>query len=131
MQLGTPKALRVLIADDAAPVREALAWALEADGRFAVVGNAAEGQAAIDLSADLKPDLLLLDIELPGVDGFTVARRVKAMAPPPAVVFLAIHSDPESRRQGMLAGADGFAAKGAGWDELLSQVRTAIEKVRA
>src|SRR5207253_5214355 len=118
---------RVLIVDAAPAVWQGLGWALGETGDLAAVGGAGNGADAIPLSAADAPDVVIFDIELPGLDGYAVARSLKRAQRPPVVVFLTVHGDPESRRQGHEAGADGFAEKGIGWPELISQVRGCLE----
>jgi DNA-binding NarL/FixJ family response regulator len=116
---------RVLIVDDVPAVREALRWALEDAPDFEVIGEADDGEMALAQAAALLPDIVILDLELPTLDGYTVLRRLKAMPAPPIVIVLTVHSDGDARRQGIAAGADGFVAKGTGWAALLAQVRQA------
>ena len=117
----------VLIVDDAASVREALRWALEDERDLRVVGEASDGFEAIARAAELAPDVAILDIELPGVDGYDVARRIKELAHPPVVIFLSVHGDAVSRRRGLEVGGDGFVDKVAGWPALITEVRHALE----
>lgn len=118
---------RVLIADDVPAVREALRWALEDERDLAVVGEACNGVEALELCVALAPDVVILDIELPRLDGYSVARSLKASSRPPAVVFLSVHSDPVSRQRGLEAGGDGFVEKGKGWMMLIAQLRKVLE----
>ena len=121
-----PRPFRVLIVDDAPAVREALRWALEDERDLAVIGEASDGFEAVDRVAELAPDVAIVDIELPGVDGYAVAQHVKALPHPPRVVFLSVHSDPASRQRGFEAGGDGFADKGIGWPAFIAEVRQVL-----
>ena len=123
-----PVACRILIVDDAPAVREALRWALEDAPDFQVIGEAANGAEATGRAVELQPDVVLLDIEMPGNDGYAVTRILKALPDPPLVVFLSVHSDAVSRRRGLEAGGDGFIEKGIGWPALLAQIRQAINR---
>lgn len=123
---GQPSAYRVLIVDDAPAVRESLRWAFDDTPDLIVVGEAGDGIEAIDRAYELEPDVVILDIELPRLDGYAVARWLKHSARPPVVVFLTIHSDSISRRRGAEAGGDGFAEKGIGWSALIGQIRQAL-----
>jgi DNA-binding NarL/FixJ family response regulator len=118
---------RVLIVDDMPAVREALHYALEDERDLAVVGEAGDGVEAIQRAAELAPDVVILDIELPGLNGFAVTRALKAGAHPPVVVFLTVHSDLVSRQRGAEAGGDGFAEKAAGWPALIAEVHRVVE----
>jgi DNA-binding NarL/FixJ family response regulator len=117
---------RVLIVDDVPEVREALRWALENEADLVVVGEAGDGVEALNHTAVLAPDVVILDIELPGLDGYAVTRALRAASHPPVIVFLSVHSDPSSRRRGIEAGGSGFAKKGAGWPALIAEVRRTL-----
>jgi DNA-binding NarL/FixJ family response regulator len=119
---------RVLIVDDAPPVREALRWALEAEPELEVVGEAGSGRAALEGALALAPDVVILDVGLPDVDGFTVARTLKASATSPLVIFLTIYCDPLSRARAAEVGGDAFVEKGSGWPALIAQVRQALNR---
>jgi two-component system LytT family response regulator/two-component system response regulator LytT len=80
--------IRTLIVDDEQPAREELAFLLSSFPDIQVVGQARNGLEAVDLIARLKPDLVLLDIQMPGLDGFGVARRMLSQAHPPHIVFV-------------------------------------------
>jgi DNA-binding NarL/FixJ family response regulator len=121
-----PAAYRVLIADDAPEVCEALRYALEDEVDLVVVGEVGNGIEAIDHAAALAPDVVILDIELPGLDGYAVARSLKASPHPPMVIFLTMHNDALSRRLAAEAGGDAFAAKSAGWPALMAELRRVI-----
>jgi DNA-binding NarL/FixJ family response regulator len=114
---------RVLLVDDVPEVREALRWALETESDLVVVGEASTGADALTCAMSLTPDVVILDIELPALDGYAVTRAVKALAHPPIIIFLTVHSDPLSRRWAAEAGGDGFAEKEAGWPALITEVR--------
>jgi len=118
---------RILIVDDAASVRESLGWLLLDEPGLTVVGEAAEGAEAIRQTLTLDPDLVILDIELPGADGFSVTRQLKALPHPPLVLLLSIHSDDLSKQQGMEAGCDAFVEKGAGWPGLLAVLQEVLD----
>lgn len=92
---------------------------------MAVVGDAANGSEALHQATHLDPDLVILDIELPDIDGFVVTRQLKALPRPPLVVLLSIHSDDLSRQRGAQAGCDAFVEKGLGWTGL----RAVLQKV--
>ncbi len=79
--------LRVLIVDDEAPARERLRSMLDETGEFEVAGEAGNGELAIDMVDKLTPDIVLLDVRMPGVDGLQVARHLAALPDPPAVIF--------------------------------------------
>jgi len=117
---------RVLIVDAVPAVREALRWAFESTVDLLVVGEAQDGQEALVRAADLTPDVVILDIELPVLDGYAVAVALKQLQPPPTVIFLTIHGDAANRRAAASTGCDGFVEKGQGWSALISQIRHAL-----
>jgi DNA-binding NarL/FixJ family response regulator len=113
----------VLICDDVPAVREALRWAFEDEPDLAIIGEAGDGLDLLRLASRLAPDVVILDIELPGLDGYSVAQRLKRFQRPPVVIFLTVHCGPAARQRGLEAGGDGFVEKGTGWPELIGQVR--------
>jgi len=118
---------RILIVDDASAVRESLGWLLLDEPGLAVVGGAADGAEALRLALSLDPDLVILDIELPDMDGFSVTRQLKALPRPPRVVLLSIHSDDLSKQRGAQAGCDAFVEKGLGWPKLLAVLQEVLD----
>lgn len=114
---------RVLIVDDVPSVREALRWVFDETPELVVVGEAEDGQAALHQVNALTPDIVLLDIELPVMDGFAVAQAIKALPTPPSIIFLTLHTDPVVKRRALSAGGDAFVEKGAGWSVLIEVIR--------
>ncbi|MFN8490681.1 MAG: response regulator transcription factor [Caldilineaceae bacterium] len=120
-QRATP--LRILIVDDAPVVREALRWMLGEVFAGPLVSEAKNGHEALTLVAELAPDVVILDIELPDSDGYTVARSLKALPNAPLVLFLSVHDDVYAKYQAAAAGGDGFVEKALGWPPLIEEVR--------
>jgi CheY-like chemotaxis protein len=112
-------------------VRESLGWLLIDEPGMTVAGAAANGAEALQQAAHLSPDLVILDIELPDIDGFSVTRQLKALPRPPLVVLLSIHSDELSRQRGAQAGCDAFVEKGLGWPGLLSVLQEILNGSRS
>ncbi len=102
--------VRVLVVDDHAEFRAA-ACRLFAMPGFEVVGEAPSGEAALEAAAVLKPDLILLDIQLPGIDGFEVAEKLAKRSPPPVVVLVSSRAEATYRRRLRQVPAAGFIAK--------------------
>jgi DNA-binding NarL/FixJ family response regulator len=100
----------VLIVDDHAPFRAEARALLEAEG-FAVVGEAADGASAIESVRRIRPDVVLLDVQLPGIDGFAVAERLAAGPESPAVVLISSRAPASYRRRLKESPARGFIAK--------------------
>jgi CheY-like chemotaxis protein len=105
METARARGPRVLIVDDDPETLELLAEALETEG-IAVVGRATSGEAAIELSGELRPAVVLLDVRLPGLDGFQTARKLRELDPAPSVVFLTAY---EELLPGAAHEAGGFA----------------------
>ena len=105
--------IRVLIADDQALIRSGFAMILSVEPDIAVVGQASTGAQAVALAASLRPDVVLMDVQMPGIDGFEVCRRLRQT---PAGAGLPIIM--------LTAGASGFLLKNADPDELVAAVRT-------
>jgi CheY-like chemotaxis protein len=118
--------IRILLVDDAPSVREALRWAFEDEANLLIVGEAGDGPCAITLADQLQPDVVILDIELPELDGYSVARTLKTRQPSPIIIFLSVHSDPTSRQLALAAGGASFVDKGRGWLPLIDQLRMLV-----
>ncbi len=117
---------RILIVDDSPSVRESLGWLLRDEPGLTVAGDAANGSDAIRQAVKLKPDVVILDIELPDTDGFIVTRQLKALSNPPLVVLLSIHNDALSKQRGIESGCDAFVEKGFGWPRLLAILKKVL-----
>lgn len=113
----------ILLVDDVPAVREALVWALESTPDLRVVGQAEDGVAAIAAAQQMQPDIVILDIELPGLDGYQVAQKLKQTDNCPLIIFLTVHTDDNSRQQAFAVGGDAFVEKGQGWPTLITQIR--------
>lgn len=118
--------IRVLLVDDQPTVRQGLRLHLTTERDIAIAGEAADGDTAVELAATLEPDVVVLDISMPGMDGFEAARRIRA-AGTPSIVMLSLHDDPSSRARAIEAGASAFVSK----HELTGQLVEAIRTVAA
>jgi DNA-binding NarL/FixJ family response regulator len=103
---------RILIVDDRAVVRAELRTVLELVGGISVAGEAADGWEAIRQAQVLKPDIVLMDLEMPGLDGLEATRRIKALRMACAVIVLTVYGDAFSQKKAKEAGADEFIVKG-------------------
>ena len=115
--------IRLLLADDHAVVRSGLRMLLEAQPDMTIVGEAETGQEAIRRVAELSPDVVLMDIEMPGMNGIEATRRIKAGAPAAAVLALTMYEDDQYFFEMLRAGASGYVPKRAAPDELVSAIR--------
>ncbi|MDP3046242.1 MAG: response regulator transcription factor [Chloroflexota bacterium] len=103
--------IRILIADDRPQVRESLQALLETEDGLLVVGHARDGREAVNLCATLAPGVVLMDLEMPGLDGLAATRCLRSRANCPAIVILTIHADPWWQDQASRAGASAFVSK--------------------
>jgi two-component system invasion response regulator UvrY len=117
--------IRVVIAEDHNLIREALARMLVESGRIEVAGEASNGNTAIDLTKKHKPDVLLLDVTMPGKDGIQALSELGEMGLPTKVIVLTMHEDEAHGVRAMRAGAAGYVKKSGNLDDLID----AIERV--
>jgi DNA-binding NarL/FixJ family response regulator len=115
--------IRVLIADDQELVRTGFRVILNAAADLDVVGEAGDGRAAIEAVDAVRPDVVLMDIRMPNLDGIEATRRLTQRAPAPRVLILTTFDLDEYVYEALRAGASGFLLKDAGADELLHAVR--------
>jgi DNA-binding NarL/FixJ family response regulator len=117
---------RILLADDQHEILEAVHSILSTDAEFVVVGTAEDGMHAVELAMNLKPDVLVLDISMPVVNGIEAARRLKKAASHIRIVFLTVHIDPEFVDAVLTAGALGYVLKAFTAAELAPALRAAL-----
>ena len=103
--------MRVLIADDHEVVRKGVCSLLESRADLKVCGEATNGQEAVDLARQLDPDLVVLDVTMPVLDGFSAARKIKQLLPAIPILMLSMHAGLEMVRAAKAAGAQGFVTK--------------------
>jgi DNA-binding NarL/FixJ family response regulator len=118
-----PGVVRVALVDDHHLIREGLRLVLEAEPGISIVGEAADHPTAVDLVVAERPDVLLLDLTFPEGDALPLVRALRARQPDLRIVVLTMHSDPETVRQALAAGASGYIVKGAHSRELIEAVR--------
>jgi DNA-binding NarL/FixJ family response regulator len=121
----TESKVRVLAADDQRVVREGLAMLLDLLPDVEVVGTASNGEEALALADELRPDVILMDLRMPKVDGVEATRRLRASHPEIKVVVLTTYADDRSVIDALRAGALGYLTKDAGADE----IRQALQRV--
>jgi pilus assembly protein CpaE len=117
--------IRVVIVDDISETRENIRKLLQFEPDVEVVGVARTGREAIDISKDVKPDVLLMDINMPDMDGIAATEIIRKMVPYAQIVILSIQNDPNYMRRAMLAGARDFLTKPPTIDELNAAIRRA------
>jgi DNA-binding NarL/FixJ family response regulator len=121
----TPPPVRVLVADDQRAVREALATVLDAEAGIEVVGLASDGEEAVELAHRSRPNVVLMDLRMPNLDGVDATRRLAAELPHVKVVVLTTFADDLSILGALEAGATGFLTKDAGRQQIALAVRSA------
>src|SRR5512138_687572 len=117
--------IRVIIVDDVSETRENVRKLLQFESDVDVVGLARTGKEAIQISQDLNPDVVLMDINMPDMDGITATEAIRSKQPAVQVVILSVQSDQNYMRRAMLAGARDFLTKPPMGDELISAIRRA------
>ena len=119
-----PHQIRILIVEDQRIVREGLRAVLEDEPEIAIVGEAADGQAALEQFARLRPDVVLMDLQMPVVDGPEATRRIRELAPEARILVLTTYATDEFIFKALRAGAQGYLLKDASADELLGAIRS-------
>jgi DNA-binding NarL/FixJ family response regulator len=117
--------IRVMVADDHAVVRGGLEQLLATAADIELAGVATDGEEAVSVAAELRPDVILMDLSMPGLDGVEATRRIVAGNPEACVVVLTSFSDSRRILDALEAGASGYLLKHAGPDELLGAIRAA------
>ena len=111
--------LRVLVVDDQEPFRRAMSAVVDETDGFVVVGSAHSGEESLAMATELRPDLVLMDVNLPGMDGIEATRRLRAGAEPPVVMLLSTYDEDEFDFTG--SGATAYVAKAALGPDRLSE----------
>jgi DNA-binding NarL/FixJ family response regulator len=117
--------IRILVVDDQPTVRQGLRMRLALETDCLVVGEAGTGSAALQLVRSVKPDVILMDVEMPDMDGVEAAEKVRAIAPDSAVVILTIHDDAATRARASTTGVAAFVGKHDPTEQLLEAIRQA------
>jgi len=113
---------RILLADDHAMLRDGVRMVLEAHGGFEVVGCAENGRAAVDMARELRPDIAVLDVAMPELNGLEATREIRECCPDTAIVILSMHEGEEYLREALRAGAAGYVLKRAAAQELVGAI---------
>jgi DNA-binding NarL/FixJ family response regulator len=115
---------RVLLADDQGLLLDAFTRLLEPE--FSVVGRATDGRALVRTALELRPDLVVLDVSMPELNGLEAGRQIRQTLPATRLVFLTVHEDPELAAEAFRAGAAGFVVKSSAASELVQAIRDAL-----
>lgn len=127
---STMEKTRILIADDHPYIREGVRTVFSADPGFEVVGEASDGAAAIEAARKLGPDLVLMDITMPGLNGIEVTRRLLEEVPGVRVIILSMHASPFYAIDAFRAGATGYVLKDSPPEELVKAVKKVSEGLK-
>ena len=122
--------ITLLLADDQLAVRQGLRMRLMLEPDITVVGEASTGREALTQVQHLSPDVVLMDIEMPGMDGITAAAALRDIHPQSAVVILSIHDDALTRARAQAAGAAAFVEKHGAVEALLATIREIAKLAR-
>jgi two-component system, NarL family, nitrate/nitrite response regulator NarL len=118
--------VRILVVDDYEPWRCFVRSVFSESSEFEIVGESTDGLEAIRMSAELEPDVILLDIGLPKLNGFDAAREIQKVSPNSKIVFVSLNRSPEMIREAQNIGAHGFVSKLDVEDGLMQAVRVAV-----
>lgn len=121
------RSIRLLLVDDHAVLRAGLRALLNAEADMEVIGEAENGQQAVDMARALQPDVILMDVTMPAMGGPEATRRIKTAQPEVRVLALTMHDDASYLRDTLEAGGSGYVLKEAASDELLSAIRAVYQ----
>lgn len=119
--------ITLLLVDDQAVVRDGLRAMLQTEPDFHVVGEASRGEQALALAARFKPDVILLDVRMPGMDGLDTLARLKALVPGSSVIMVTLYNNAEYLLEAVTAGASGYILKDSTREEFVRAVRAVRE----
>jgi len=114
--------ITILITDDHTLVRQSWVMLLNADSRFEVVGQCGKGEDAVELAKTLRPDVVLMDINLAGMNGFDAASLIRKFSPGSKILGVSLHTQPAYARQMMKAGALGYVTKNSSQEEMFKAI---------
>ncbi len=120
--------IRLLLADDHAVVRDGLVRLIQAHADMEVVGQAADGQQAVDLARKLQPDMIIMDVNMPALDGKEATRRILARRPEVNVIGLSMFTEPDVAEAMISAGASAYLAKTSPPEALVAAIRECAAK---
>jgi DNA-binding NarL/FixJ family response regulator len=119
--------IRVVLAEDHALVRSGIRALLEGSAQIAVVGEASNGRQAVDMSREMLPQLVLMDVAMPGLNGIEAARQIRAAQPEVRVLMLSMHEDHQYVFESLKSGANGYVLKASAFQELLMAIDTVMD----
>ena len=118
--------VRVLVVEDSAPFRRFISSRLATKRDLQIICEVSDGLEAVQKAVELKPDLILLDIALPSLNGIEAARRIRTFAPESKIIFLSLESSPDVVQEAFSVGVRGYVVKAKAGSQLLAAVETVI-----
>ena len=125
-----PAKVRILVVDDFEPFRRFVRSMLQENPELQVIGEVSDGLAAVEKAQELQPDLILLDIGLPGLNGIEAARRIREISPTSKILFVSENRSLDIVEEALSTGAGGYVVKSGGASELLAAVKAVLEGKR-
>jgi len=122
-----PPRRRILIADDHEVMRRGVRGLIESHNEWAVCGEAVEGREAVLMSKQLRPDLVILDINMPGLTGLEAAKQIRRENPLVRILFFSVHESPQTVREVLNVGGQGYVAKSRAGHDLVDAVHRVLE----
>src|SRR5258708_30385082 len=116
--------LRIVIADDHGWLRQGMRQPIEANAGLRVVAEAENGRLALAQVEDLRPDIAILDIDMPELDGFAAARAMRKLEPPVEIIFLTVHREADFLNEALALGAKGYVLKDSAISDILAAIKT-------
>ena len=120
--------IRILLVDDQRMFREGVRAGLQHDAGIEVVGDTGEGEEAIRLAVELRPDVVLLDLRMPGMDGVEAARRIREEAPDTRIIVLTVSDEESDTAKALAAGANAYLLKDVSLSELVASIRQVLRR---
>ena len=120
------KQIRILLVDDHYLIRQALRCLLEKNADIQIVGEASDGEEAVSLNTEVHPDVIIMDIAMPKMDGLEATQQIKSQFPSVAILVLTIHNEPEDILSILDAGASGYLMKDVFGDDVLNAIRAVV-----
>jgi DNA-binding NarL/FixJ family response regulator len=121
---------RILLADDHELIRKGLRAIIEGNKDWLICGEATNGQEAIERTIELQPDLIILDVTMPVLNGLQAARQIRELAPATKILMLSMHDSPQLANEAVRVGADGYLTKTGARGDLLDTIAALLKGTR-